>query len=190
MKTMVFYKDSGEITSVRSGDDKSIDAEIDCHNGEQFILTDKTPDYLTYYVDNGDVFRKPEQQNQYQEFDYQTKQWVFSLDYSRSLKWEEIKTIRTVQEFSEFAWQGHIFQCNEVSQKRIQSAVQLAILDDLLILDWTLANNSVETFNAANFVSIGKALANHVSECHQNSRIKREEIYQATTEAELAAITW
>ena len=190
MKTMVFYEDNGRITGVRSGDEESINAEIELHKDEQFILTEKAPDYINYYVESGDVFRKPDQQSKYQEFNYQTKQWEFSLDYSRNLKWDEIKAARTAQEFDSFEWGGYVFQCDEVSQRRIQGAVQLAMLDSTLTLDWTLADNTVQTFTAAEFESIGQELAAHVSQCHERGRILRQEIDAATSEQDLEAISW
>jgi len=190
MKTMVFYDDSGMITSVRSGDDESINAEIERYKGKQFILTEKTPDYINYYVENGDVFRKPDQQSKYQEFNYQTKQWEFSLDYSKNLKWTEIKAARTAQEFGSFEWGGYVFQCDEVSQRRIQGAVQLAMLDSTLTLDWTLSDNTVQAFTAAEFEAIGQALAAHVGQCHERGRILRQEIDAATSEKDLEAISW
>lgn len=190
MKSMVFYENDGRITRVRSGDDESINAEIELHKDEQFIVTEKTPDYINYYVENGDVFRKPIQESKYQEFNYETNQWEFSLSYSRQSKWDDIKAARTAQEFGSFEWGGYTFQCDEVSQRRIQGAVQLAMLDPALTLDWTLADNTVQTFTAAEFEAIGQALAAHVGQCHERGRILRQEIDAATSEQDLEAISW
>jgi hypothetical protein len=59
-----------------------------------------------------------------------------------------------------------------------------------MTLDWTLADNTVQTFTATEYVQIGQALANHVSQCHERGRILRQQIQSATTEAELEAIVW
>lgn len=112
------------------------------------------------------------------------------LDQKKDDKWLEIKAARDAQEFSQFDWGGYTFQCDEVSQRRIQGAVQLSAIDDTLTLDWTLADNSVQSFTAAEYVQIGVALATHVSGCHARGRILRQEIESATTEAELEAIVW
>jgi hypothetical protein len=77
-----------------------------------------------------------------------------------------------------------------VSQRRIQGAVQLSAIDDTLTLDWTLADNSVQTFTAADYIQIGQALAVHVSQCHERGRILRQEIEAATTLEDLEAIVW
>ena len=63
-------------------------------------------------------------------------------------------------------------------------------MDASVSLDWTLADNSVQTFTAADYVQIGQALANHVSGCHERGRILRQQIESATTETELEAIVW
>jgi hypothetical protein len=105
-------------------------------------------------------------------------------------KWTEIKAARTAQEFGSFEWGGYTFQCDEVSQRRIQGAVQLAMLDPALTLDWTLADNTVQTFTAAQFKAIGQALAAHVGQCHERGRILRQEIDAATSESDLEAISW
>lgn len=123
-------------------------------------------------------------------FDYVTKQWTVLLADQKATKWSEIKAARDLEEFGTFTWSTHTFQCDEVSQRRIQGAVQLAQLDATTTLDWTLADNTVQTFNATELQQIGQALAAHVNACHVKSRTKRGEIDAANTEAELDAITW
>lgn len=118
--------------------------------------------------------------------------WIDGRDLSekKADKWAEIKAARDAQEFSQFDWGGYTFQCDEVSQRRIQGAVQLAAIDNTMTLDWTLADNSVQNFMAAEYVQIGQALAIHVSQCHERGRILRNQIESATTEAELEGIVW
>jgi hypothetical protein len=123
-------------------------------------------------------------------FDYATKQWVYDLARHAADKWAKIKAARNAEEFGTFTWSTHTFQCDEVSQRRIQGAVQLAQLDSATTLNWTLADNSVQTFNATELQQIGQALAAHVNACHVKSRIKRGEIDAATTEAELGTVAW
>jgi hypothetical protein len=112
------------------------------------------------------------------------------LQQKKDSKWEEIKSARSAEEFSEFNWNQNIFQCDEVSQRRIQGAVQLASLDANFTIDWTLANNTVITLSAQDVIDIGVTLAEHVNDCHLRSRILREDIEAATTEEELLAIVW
>jgi len=144
----------------------------------------------THYVEDGALVEKPAQPSAEHIFDYATKQWVYDLTNHRLQKWIDIKAARNSEEFGTFTWSTHTFQCDETSQRRIQGAVQLAQLDSTTTLDWTLADNSVQTFNATELQQIGQALAAHVNACHVKSRTKRGEIDAATTQAALDAITW
>ena len=190
MKTIVFYQADGRITRVRSGDDQSINAELELAQGKQFLLVDEACDLFSCYVDGGEIYQKPDQPDEYHEFDYASKQWVFSLDSARALKWQEIKAARTAQEFGTFIWGDYTFQCDEVSQRRIQGAVQLAAIDSGFSIDWTLADNSVVNLSAQDMISIGVTLAAHVNACHEKSRSLRQAIDLAQTEQDIAEIDW
>jgi len=114
----------------------------------------------------------------------------FDVAHAQGQKWQSIKMARDALEFSTFNWGGYTFQCNEVSQRRIQGAVQLAALDTNVVMDWTLSDNSSQTFNATELQQIGQALGAHVNACHVKARGLRAAIDAATTETELDAINW
>jgi len=143
-----------------------------------------------WYIADGQPLKKPDQPSKYHVFNYATGAWEYDLPVAKNVKWMDIKAARNSEEFGTFTWSTHTFQCDETSQRRIQGAVQLAQLDSTTTLDWTLADNSVQTFNATELQQIGQALAAHVNACHVKSRTKREEINAATTEAALDAIIW
>ena len=189
MKSLVFYHPSGEIYRVRSGSDASIEAQKAIET-DAYIETDQSVDVDRYYVADGAVVQKPTKPDEDHAFDYDQGQWFFDLSLARNAKWLEIKAAREAQEFGTFDWGGYTFQCDEVSQRRIQGAVQLAGLDPTLVMDWTLADNSVQSFTASDFIAIGQALAQHVNAGHVKSRGLRSQIEAATTEAEISAITW
>ena len=130
--------------------------------------------------------------NSFDVWDENLGEWVDSRDLEQKKldKWTEIKAARTAQEFDSFEWGGYIFQCDEVSQRRIQGAVQLAAIDTNTVMDWTLADNTVQTFNATELQQIGQALGAHVNACHVKARGLRDQINAAQTEAELSIITW
>lgn len=190
MKTIVFYENDGRITRVRSGDDQSINAEVEIAQDKQFLLVDEACDLFSCYVDGGQVHKKPDQPNEYFEFDYTSKQWVFSLDHARALKWDEVKAARTADEFGQFAWGGYVFQCDEVSQRRIQGAVQLASINPDFYIDWTLADNSVVNLGAQNMIDVGVTLAAHVNRCHEQSRALRALIEAALNQDDLDLINY
>jgi len=145
---------------------------------------------LNHYISNGEPVEIPEQPSISHRFDYAAGEWTLDIEDAKTDAWTRIKGARSAAEFSTFEWNTHAFDCDEVSQRRIQGAVQLAALDDTTVMDWTLADNSVQTFNATDLQQIGQALAAHVNACHVKARGLRAQIDAATSEAELDAITW
>ena len=184
--TYVCYKESGQITAIVKGPRDVIEEPLGLfvdYQGWDEIGAN-------YYVSDGEIVQKPIRPSTSYIFDYPSKDWVLDLGVAKQNKWNEIKGFREAQEFGTFDWGGYTFQCNDVSQRRIQGAVQLAMLDSTLTLDWTLADNTVQTFNASEFEAIGQALAAHVSACHVKARTLRAEIDAATSEEQIAAVTW
>ena len=120
------------------------------------------------------------------------KKWVDGrdLEQKKADKWAEIKAGRSAEEFGTFEWTPFTFDSDETSQRRIQGAVQLAALDPNIVMDWTLADNTVQTFDAPELQGIGQALASHVNACHVKARDLRDQINAAKTEAELSVISW
>lgn len=189
IRAAVFYDDAGKIVSCKTGSETGINltAESSVFN---YIFFEDVPDVDFKYVEDGQLVDMPIMPSAFHEFNYSTKTWDLDLARAQKGKWKEIKKARDLHEFGEFEWGGYTFQCDEVSQRRIQGAVQLAAIDNTMTLAWTLADNSVQTFSAADYVQIGLALGNHVSQCHERGRILRQEIQSANTQAELEAIVW
>lgn len=185
---LIYYDENGSVTAVRTGTRFSLEREHEA-NDNCILVEGDLPDFP--YVKGGQVLGRPESPKPgWFSFNVAEGDWQFDLEDSRGQVWEHMKYKREQAEFGEFEWGGYVFQCDEVSQRRIQGAVQLAAIDDTLTLAWTLADNSVQTFTAADYVQIGLALANHVSQCHERGRILRQQIESATTQAELEAIAW
>ena len=143
-----------------------------------------------YYVASGEVREKGAQPSEGHVFNYATGAWDLDIALAQSKKWVAIKAARQAQEHGSFNWNGHSFQCDEISQMRMQAAVQAAIIDDAISMVWTLADNTTQTFNATELRQIGKALSDHVKECHDRGRMLRAQIDAATTQEELEAIVW
>ena len=180
----VFYDSTGRITSVQKN------ATTNVVGTRTYIQSELNGNPDDFYVADGEIRPKGNKPSEAHWFDYSSASWTLNLDTAKNQAWERIKQDRETEEFSTFVWNDHSFDCNSVSQMRIQSAVQAAIIDDGLNMIWTLADNSTQTFNATEVKQIGRALANHVNTCHERGRILRAEIQSATTQEELEAITW
>ena len=189
MSTLISFDENGKIVGCGVGPRPILEEAVE---SSEFAIIYEGSDASeeTHYVEDGALVEKPAKPSDEHIFDYASKQWVYDLGQHRDDKWAEIKAARSADEFGTFVWNSHTFDCDEVSQRRIQGAVQLAALDSSVTMDWTLADNTVQTFNATELQQIGQALAAHVNACHVKGREKRAAIDAATTEAELDAISW
>lgn len=119
---------------------------------------------------------------------------IQSLDSIKVRKWAIIKQIRNSVEMGSFNWNNLLFNSDYISQSRIQGATQLATLalmnQQPFVIEWTLADNTVQTLDAEQMISVGQAMANHINECHIKARALRQQIEAATTKEEVEAVTW
>lgn len=130
-------------------------------------------------------------------FDYAIKQWVDprGLDELKAEQWAKIKASRDAEEFGGFEWDGSTFDSDQMSQSRIQGAVQMAQLaldtgNASWSIDWTLQDNTVRTLTAAQMVDVGVTMASHISACHATARALRARLEAASTREEVEAIVW
>ena len=188
-KAAIIYDDDGKIVRKKWGEENGVVQTAE-NSGFNFIYFDELPDTEGKYVDNGELADMPPQPSEFCNFDYPSKQWVESLESAKNAKWNEIKHERSGEEFGSFGWGDYTFDCDEISQRRIQGAVQLSALDPSTVMDWTLEDNTVQTLNATELQQIGQALASHVNACHVKARDLRDQINAAQTEAELSVISW
>ena len=191
MTTAIMYDGEGRITTVRSGNSAGVQADAQASE-QSYLLVDKEVDLDTHYV-NVNTTRltpDPEKPSDAHVFDYNTGTWGFDLSTAKHEAWSMIKVARDIEEFGTFAWSTHTFQCDEISQRRIQSAVQSAQLDNTVSVTWTLSDNTTQVFNATELQQIGQALSAHINACHDKARAKRSEIDSATTEEQINSVSW
>lgn len=117
-----------------------------------------------------------------------------TLEAAKIMRWAVIKVYRDAAEFGSFTWDGSTFDSDQISQSRIQGAVQLAQLalsqGQPFSIDWTLADNTSRTLNAIQMISVGVDMGEHINACHMKARMLREQINAATTKEELDVIQW
>jgi hypothetical protein len=125
-------------------------------------------------------------------FDYTTKQWVDqrSLEDHKKLRWAEIKKERALAEYAGFSWDGLVFDSDELSQRRITSAVILAQMTPTFLVEWTLQDNTTVELSQDSMFLVGAALGSHVSAQFTKASILRSEIEQCSTIEGLNNIVW
>lgn len=189
MTPFTIYNEEGRI--LRTGIASATQVEFQAQEGEFLLRSKSDPEYQ--YVRDGLVRNMPPRPSVHHVFDHSARTWIDprTLDQLKDAKWEEIKDARDAAEFGGFAWQGSIFDSDQISQGRITGAVQLARMDAAYQVDWTLADNSVVQLDAEQMQGVGAALGAHVSAQHSRARVLREEIYAPDMTAEaLVAITF
>lgn len=126
-------------------------------------------------------------------FDADLGDWVDprSLPELQAAAWERIKAARAAAEYGGFEWEGLHFDSDEVSQRRITGAVQLATMNPAFSIDWTLADNSSAKLDAGQMQSVGVALGLHVNAQHTRARELRALIFDpGITLEELVGVAW
>lgn len=108
--------------------------------------------------------------------------------------WERIKAARTAAEGAGFLFDGVHYDSDPASLQRISSAVTLAMLAQSagqpFSIEWTVADNSVVTLDAAGMIGVGLACGQYIAGVFNRARVLREQIEAAATADELDAIAW
>ena len=133
--------------------------------------------------------------NTWSSWDSNTRAWVDSrtLEQLKEAQWNLIKQARNTAEYGGFAWNGFVFDSDEVSQQRIGNAVQLAQLNQTnqdYTTEWTLQDNSVIELTPQSLVSVGLALGQHIISVHSKARMLRQLIIQAESKEGVISVVW
>ena len=182
----LYHNEAGEITSVIRGDSDYMSEPT----GSFITYTGSEEVSKNWYIKDGVPKKKGEPPSKSYAFNVVSETWELDLADGRSRAWDQIKLSRQGDEFSTFTWSDNEFQCDERSQNKIRGAVMRALLDSTISITWTLADNSAETFNATQLREIGKALEEHVNDCHVKAQGLRIQINAATNQAQLDAVSW
>lgn len=189
IRTAVFYDENGKVGRIRTGPTANVEADVEASGGT-CLYFDDVPDTENKYVQDGVLVSMPEQPSPHHEFNYATKAWDLNLAHAKQDKWREIKVARENDEVDTFTWDSKVFQCDYKSQQRLLGMVQRAQIDSSLQSEWTLSDNSVVTFSAADYIDIGKALMEHIDSCHIKARGLRADIEAATTLEAVNGVSW
>ena len=152
--------------------------------------------YSLHYVHEGLVLPLPTQPSPHHTFDYATKQWTDprSLQDFKDAQWEQVKLQRNNAEFSVFKFQEVYYDCDRISQSRIQGAAQLASIalanNQTVVQEWTTADNSVVSLNATDLLNLGLQLGLFVNKVHDYGRVLRARIDAADSSLDVQEVLW
>lgn len=117
-----------------------------------------------------------------------------TLSQAKARKKKEINATKDMKEVSGFTYAGHDFQSDMKSAMRIAfsaATAKTALANNQTFnLEWTSKNNVDVPMTAAQLVELELALTQHSRTLHNISRAKKQQVDNATTLAEVDAITW
>lgn len=176
--------DTGKILTTLQGDSNMV--ELNTAPDAVFIDTNDIVNISDYYdFDQHRFISIGEPSSPHFIFDYEIKQWIDprSLDEIKAQKWAEVKSQRDRLEFGGFAFEGNIYDSNQVSQGRIMGAAGAGIDQT-----WTLANNTTVELTAQQLKELYAALQAHIAGVHERGRIARQLIFDAETKEQVESI--
>jgi hypothetical protein len=117
-----------------------------------------------------------------------------SLSDAKDQTWSAMKVARDANLAAGFTWNGSKFDSDDVSQQRIQGAVQLASLAAAVgqpfSITWTLFDNTTRTMSGSEMIAVGIALGTFVQNVFTAGVALRNQIDAATSLSTLQGITW
>ena len=166
-------------------------------DGARLIYVGSTINADTHYIGLGGLpVVIPVRPSSAHVFDWPSHQWVDprTLTEHQDAKWEEIKTAREAAFNAPLATPHGVFDSGARDRTNITDAVlmaqTLAALGQPVSINFTLANNTTVTLNAAQMVEVGLALGAKVQAAYAIARALRTAIAAAPTIAVVQAISW
>lgn len=179
-----FIKSTGEILDVIQGDLYSIELNTPSNSMHvDNVKPNKLNDYWDF--DSFTFVAIGNAPTEYHQFNYTSKEWFDprSLDEIKAQKWVEIKSQRDQLEFGGFAFEGNIYDSDQVSQGRIMGAASAGV-DQV----WTLADNTTVSLTSSQLQQLYDSLQAHIASVHERGRIARQLIFGAETKEEVEDI--
>ena len=153
-------------------------------------------EYSTGYLIDDDHHALPEQPSPAHVFNYTTKQWEDprTLQDFKEARWAIIKQARTAFIDAPLVTPYGTFDSDAAGRNSITDAVLLAnnlsALSLPVAIEFTLADNSVVTLDAAQIVEVGLLLGQKVQYAHPHSQALRAQIEAAATKEDVEAVVW
>ena len=148
------------------------------------------------WLSDGVHHKMPSQPSLHHTFNWQTKQWEDprTLQDLKDAKWAAIKQARDAAEFSTFTYNDLVFDGDLNAQRRLTAYISVSksaiAAGQPFSTDFTLADNSLVTLSAQDFVGIELAKVRAVAAAFSHGAMLRNQIELATVVAELTSIAW
>ena len=146
-----------------------------------------------WFVDTNNLRLRP---SKYHQYNAQSHAWEISavdaVSNARDNLRRQINTKRDELEASGFPYHGKTLDSDSRSVQRINTAVQAAQAaveaGQPFQIEWTCADGSTLTLDAAGMLGMPVSLAMHANALHQHSRTLKAQVDAAETSADLSVI--
>lgn len=162
---------------------------------EDFIQVITTSTSITcgnYFFSKGSINLLPARPSTAHKWSWRNLDWYVEVEKYAQVRLELLHLRRETAEFGNFTYNGMEFDGDLNAQRRLSgvvSAAKTALAAGFpFTKDFTLANNSVVSLTAEDFIGIEMAKIWQVDVAFQDYRLKKSAIEAATTIAELDAI--
>ena len=114
-----------------------------------------------------------------------------ALDELKTQKLTELKTIRDTEEVKPIEYNGNLYDYDDKARDRINAAIiALELQGEGATIDWTTADNADTPVTANDLKMIIAAVAVRSNKLHTAYRIAKEKVEEATTAADVEAVTF
>ena len=164
--------------------------------GGSFIRSQNFVDPSAYRYDGTEFVPLGASPSKNHVFDYEQNQWVDprTLDDLKALKRAEINQHRDQVEFGPFEYNGMAFDGDVDAQRRLAGYISVSksalAQGEEYSREFILADNTVVTLQANDFVAIELAKIDQVAAAFAKAILLKQQIEQATSKEELEAIVW
>ena len=122
---------------------------------------------------------------------FEIKEDIKTLDELKTAKIAELKTARDANEQDYFVYDGNKYDSDPVSCQRITDTVLLAnAVGDGFSIIWTDYDNIGRELDKDGINGLLVALATHSQACHTQYNLLKEQVANAQTADEVAAVVW
>lgn len=157
----------------------------------QIFIDDYTAEAAAFCNNSGGKYyiKEIEAENEHRRF--QIVEDVKTLDELKEYKIAELKTARDENEQDYFVYDGNKYNSDPISSQRITDTVLLAnAVGDSFSIIWTDYNNIGRELDKAGINGLLVALATHSQACHTQYNLLKEQVTNAQTADEVAAVVW
>ena len=159
----------------------------------QFLTSgpDELPSEAGWDHEDGHVYTMIDQIDPAIQTEFNGAVWERDLDEVKRRKWQEIKDARDAKRYGGFVTSKGKVDTDEDSQARIsRQAARADRQGAAFSIEWTMFNNNVKNFNAAEMIAVDNEVSQFDAQCQKTAADLRAQIAAATTPEAVDAIQW